>query len=88
MHILVHELRMFLPKHAAGSGMGNRACKISFLGVLVHQGAPSFYPDWHVGLVGAQMLSYLIILYIVVLKCVHGWAHVTMVEARSVHASD
>ena len=88
MHIFFQEQRMFLPKHAAGIGMGNRACKTLFLGVLVHQGASSFYPDLHVGLVGAQMESYLIILYVIVPTCVHSWAHVMMVEARSVHASD
>jgi hypothetical protein len=63
---------MFFPKHAAGSVMGDKACKTSFLVVLVHQGASSFYPDQHVGLVGAQMESYQIILYIIVPTCVNG----------------
>ena len=88
MHIFVQERRIFLPKQAAGSGMGDRACKTSFLGVLVHQGASSFYLDWPVGLVGAQMESYLIIIYVIIPTCVHRCANVTMVEARSVHASD
>ena len=72
MHIFVQELCMFLPKHADGSGMGDRACKTSFFGVLVHRGASSFYPDRHVGLVGTQIESYRIILYIIVPICVRG----------------
>ena len=32
MHIFVQERGMFLPKHAGGSGMGDRACKTSFFG--------------------------------------------------------
>jgi hypothetical protein len=35
MHIFAQERRMFLPKNAAGSGMGDRALKTSFFGVFV-----------------------------------------------------
>ena len=45
MHIFVQERRMFLPKHAGGSGMGDKACKTSFFVVLVHRRASSFYLD-------------------------------------------
>ena len=71
MHILIQERCMVLPKHAAGSGMGDRACKTSFLGFwCTKEPPPSIQTD--VGLVGAEMESYLIILYVIVPTCVHG----------------
>ena len=88
MHIFVQERGMFLPKHAGGSGAGDRACKTSFFGgfgvpksLLLLSRLRSRPND-------AQMGSCCIVLYVIVPICVHGWAHGRVEDARRVRANN
>ena len=72
MHIFVQERGMFLPKHAGGSGMGDRACKTSFFGGF---GAPKsllLLSRLTSRPFGMQMGSCHIVLYVIVPICVRG----------------
>ena len=78
MHIFVKERGMFLHKHSGGSGMGDRACKTSFFGVLVRRRTSSFSPEWHVGLLVCKwnhvaLFCMLLSQYMVMGALTEGW---------------